>query len=87
MERLGSENGRLAEELGTLRKVASGWEAQAQDNLAYVERLKEMLEEAASWSGGAAAGATVSGYMAAVNNPGPSECRALFGPHPCSWWL
>lgn len=31
---------------------AAGWEAQAQSGLAAEDRLKDMLEEAAAWSGG-----------------------------------
>lgn len=39
------------------RKQCSHWQAQAQDSLATIQRLQELLAEAASWGGDGAAGA------------------------------
>ena len=40
----------LLQSLVQLREVAANWEAQAQDSLAQNERLKDLLEESATWS-------------------------------------
>lgn len=78
MDRLAAEHKSVADELERARAVAEGWEAQAQDGLAHVERLKEMLEEAASWSSGqggagGGGGGAANPYMAAVNGTSASE--------------
>jgi hypothetical protein len=61
MERLGSENRALSEELERVKGACDAWEAQAQDALAHVDRLKDMLEEAAGWEGARLAAANNSG--------------------------
>ncbi|KAI7845489.1 hypothetical protein COHA_001036 [Chlorella ohadii] len=58
IERLSGDNAALAESLAELRDTASKWEAQAQASLAQNERLKDLLEESATWSIPAAHGST-----------------------------
>lgn len=50
VERLSADNAALAESLAQLRDVAAKWEAQALGSLAQNERLKDLLEESATWS-------------------------------------
>lgn len=60
VERLSAENASLAQAVVELRDVASRWEAQAQLGLAQSERLKDLLEESATWGLGGAVAATGS---------------------------
>ncbi|EFN51232.1 hypothetical protein CHLNCDRAFT_141243 [Chlorella variabilis] len=50
IERLSGDNAALAESVAQLRDVAAKWEAQAQDSLSQNERLKDLLEESATWN-------------------------------------
>jgi hypothetical protein len=73
MERVGSENRALGEELERVRGACDAWEAQAQDALAHVERLKDMLEEAAGWEGARVAANNSSSTGAAGGGEGCSQ--------------
>ncbi|KAF5838242.1 hypothetical protein DUNSADRAFT_3222 [Dunaliella salina] len=52
LDRMGMESKAASDELASTRRLAANWEAQAQDSLAHVDRLKEMLEEASTWGNG-----------------------------------
>ncbi|GAX78777.1 hypothetical protein CEUSTIGMA_g6214.t1 [Chlamydomonas eustigma] len=84
MDRLAAENRAVAEELSVQRRLAVNWEAQAQDALSNVERLKGLLEESASWEVGelaSAAGSTAprtgSAVQAAAVGSDPAAAAAL----------
>ena len=69
----------LAQSLAQLRDVAAKWEAQAQDSLAQNERLKDLLEESATWSIPAAPAAPDHSTAAASGGggaPGDGSSRA-----------
>ncbi|GLC43419.1 hypothetical protein PLESTM_001471400 [Pleodorina starrii] len=67
IERLSSENGSLADELRAQRALAANWERQAQDGIAQVEQLKDLLEDSARW-GPAAAAAGAAGAAVTVQS-------------------
>ncbi|GIL55447.1 hypothetical protein Vafri_11012 [Volvox africanus] len=50
IERLSSENASLSDELRAQRTMAMNWERQAQDSIAQVDQLKDLLEDSARWS-------------------------------------
>ncbi|KAG2448456.1 hypothetical protein HYH02_006348 [Chlamydomonas schloesseri] len=49
IERLSGENASLADDLRAARALATNWEKQAQDGIAQVEQLKDLLEDSARW--------------------------------------
>ncbi|KAG2424522.1 hypothetical protein HXX76_014403 [Chlamydomonas incerta] len=49
IERLSGENAALADDLRAARALATNWEKQAQDGIAQVEQLKDLLEDSARW--------------------------------------
>ncbi len=49
IERLSTENSSMGEELHAAKALAANWEAQAQDALARIEQLKDLLEDSARW--------------------------------------
>jgi DNA repair exonuclease SbcCD ATPase subunit len=49
INQLMTERYALQQELAEIREVAAKWEAQAQDSLLYIDRLKDLLEESAQW--------------------------------------
>lgn len=77
IERLSNESAGLAEELRASRALAANWEAQVQEGLQQIDRLKDLLEESATWSTlstqpagpGAAAAPAASGAGAATEAP------------------
>eukprot|EP00798_Chlamydomonas_sp_ICE-L_P002911 gene2912-17110_t len=50
LDRLASEHRCTAEELERTRRLATNWEAQAQDNLSQLDSLKDCLHESANWT-------------------------------------
>ena len=48
---LSEETRLLHDELQRTRQLAASWERQAQDSLAHIDTLKDLLEESATWSG------------------------------------
>jgi len=82
MDRLATDNKQLTEEVERTRRLAAGWEVQAQESLAQVDKLKDLLEESASWSAqqssAAAAGADPAGKAGAgagAGGPGDAASR------------
>ncbi|PRW32984.1 ubiquinone biosynthesis [Chlorella sorokiniana] len=75
IERLSGDNAALAESLAQLRDAAAKWEAQAQASLAQNERLKDLLEESATWSIPAAPG-SASAPSSSVAGGGGSTAAA-----------
>ncbi|KAI3430474.1 hypothetical protein D9Q98_005069 [Chlorella vulgaris] len=76
IERLSGDNAALAEATAQLRDVAAKWEAQAQDSLSQNERLKDLLEESATWSLPPAAPKPVTTPQASASSRSSAETAA-----------
>ncbi|KAG1675161.1 hypothetical protein FOA52_003384 [Chlamydomonas sp. UWO 241] len=66
MDRLAGEHRAATEEVGEVRRLAAAWEAQAQDALQHVDRLRALLEESAEWEADLAAKAMAAGGKGAA---------------------
>ncbi|GIL85209.1 hypothetical protein Vretimale_10779 [Volvox reticuliferus] len=75
IERLSAENASLSDELRAQRALAMNWERQAQDGIAQVDQLKDLLEDSAHWS--MAAVPSTPGTPPPVSNGADGEGRSV----------
>lgn len=76
-KQLSEENKKLSSELQQAQRLAASWEAQAQDSLQNVDRLKDLLEESAGWSGAVAGAAAPDGTQQPGAVDGAAQAHLL----------